>query len=133
MKLEFVFPWPTSTGGWLAFLSAAVTIAFGLLLFFAPRWSLRLLRLQPVPDHPEALSESRATMAGFYLGVGLACVLLDQPLLYLALGAAWAFTAFGRLVSIALDRGNTAFNWISVIVELVLAALPLAFVLGFVA
>lgn len=131
--MEFAFPWPYSTGGWLAFSSAAVTIAFGLILFFLPRWSLRLMRLQTAPQHPEAVAESRGTMAGFYLGLGLSCILLDQPLLYLALGASWGFTAFGRFVSIFADRGNTAFNWISVAIEAALAALPLAYALGYLA
>lgn len=131
--MEFAFPWPVSTGGWLAFSSAAVTVVFGLILLFAPKSSYRLMRLQTVPEHPEALSESRATMAGFYLGVGLSCILLDQPLLYLALGASWGFTAFGRVVSIVLDNGNTSFNWMSVVIEAVLAILPLAVVFGFVA
>ena len=128
--MEFSFPWPVSTGGWLAFASAAITIFFGCLLFVAPRFCFRLLRLETAPGHPEALSESRATMAGFYLGVGLCCVLLDQPLLYMALGASWAFTAFGRIISIMSDRGNTLFNWLSVVFELVLALMPLAYVFG---
>ena len=34
-------------------------------------------------------------MAGFYLGLGLCCILLAQPLLYLALGFSWLFAAFG--------------------------------------
>jgi hypothetical protein len=131
--LDIAFPWPASPGGWLAFTSAAVTLLFGLLLFLAPRYSLRLLRLRTVPEHPEAVSEARGTMAGFYLGVGLAAILLDQPLVYLALGASWGFTAFGRLVSIVLDRGNTAFNWVSLLVEIALAAAPLALVFGYVA
>ena len=71
-------------------------------------------------------------MAGFYLGVGICCILLAQPLLYLALGFSWLFTAFGRMVSILSDRGNTLYNWISAVIELVLAGLPLAFALGFV-
>ena len=63
--MEFAFPWPFSQGEWLAWSSAAVTVLFGLILFFAPALSLRLLRLQPVAEHPEALAEARATMAGF--------------------------------------------------------------------
>ena len=51
----------------------------GLILLFAPRIALRILRLQTVPEHPEAASEARATMAGFYLGLGLCCILLAQP------------------------------------------------------
>ena len=77
-------------------------------------------------------SEARATMSGFYLGLGLCCILLAQPLLYMALGFSWLFTAFGRVVSMLSDRGNTLYNWISLVIELVLAALPLAFSLGFV-
>ncbi len=130
--MEFIFPWPVSPGGWLAFSSAAVTVVFGLFLLIAPGFSFRLLRLQTMPGHPEALSEGRATMAGFYLGLGLTCMLLDQPLLYLALGASWGMTAGGRLISIVADRGNTLFNWVSIVIECLLAAMPLAMVFGYI-
>jgi uncharacterized membrane protein HdeD (DUF308 family) len=130
--VEFAFPWPFSQGEWLAWSSAAVTVVFGLILFFAPGLSLRLLRLQTTPEHPEALAEARATMSGFYLGLGLCCILFAQPMLYIALGASWALTAFGRIVSMMSDRGNTLYNWVSVAVEIVLAALPLAFAFGLV-
>ncbi|HTV69943.1 MAG TPA: DUF4345 family protein [Rhizobiaceae bacterium] len=131
--MEFAFPWPLTNGEWLAFGSAALTVLFGLLLLFAPRISLRILRLQTTEAHPEAVSEARATMSGFYLGVGLCCILLAQPLLYMALGFSWLFTAFGRLVSMLSDRGNTLYNWISLVLELVLAGLPLAFAFGLLA
>ena len=130
--MSFEFPWPFTQGEWLAWSSAAVTILFGLIMLFLPRTGLRILRLQTTPEHPEATSEARATMSGFYLGLGLCCILLAQPLLYMALGFSWLFTAFGRVVSMLSDRGNTLYNWISLVIELVLAALPLAFSLGFV-
>ncbi|MBX3571872.1 MAG: DUF4345 family protein [Mesorhizobium sp.] len=130
--MEFAFPWPFSHGEWLAWSSAVVTVLFGLILFFAPGLSLRLLRLQTTPEHPEALAEARATMSGFYLGLGLTCILFAQPMLYIALGVSWALTAFGRIVSMMSDRGNTLYNWVSVAVEIVLAALPLAFAFGLV-
>ena len=72
-------------------------------------------------------------MAGFYLGVGLCCILLAQPLIYLALGASWVMTAFGRLISIVSDNGNTSFNWISIIIEFGLGVLPLLHVFGWIA
>ena len=130
--MAFEFPWPTSNGEWLAWSSAAVTILFGLIMLFLPKIGLRILRLQTSPDHPEALAEARATMSGFYLGLGICCILLAQPWLYMALGFSWLFTAFGRVVSMLSDRGNTLYNWISIVIELVLAGLPLAFSLGFV-
>ncbi|WP_290779728.1 DUF4345 family protein [Hoeflea sp.] len=124
------FYWPTSQGEWLAWSAALVTILFGLMLLFAPRISLKILRLQTLPDHPEALSEARGTMAGFYLGVGICAMLFAQPLIYLALGAGWAFTAFGRIISMLSDRGVTVFNLVSVVLEILLAAGPLMYALG---
>lgn len=124
------FYWPVSQGEWLAWSSAAVTVLFGLMLLFAPETSLKILRLRTAPDHPEAVSESRATMAGFYLGVGICAILFAQPLLYLALGAGWAFTAFGRIISMLSDRGATPYNFVSVVIEALLAAAPVLYGLG---
>ena len=70
-------------------------------------------------------------MGGFYLGAGLCALLMAQPLVYMTLGACWLFTAFGRMVSMMSDQGNTIYNWTSLAVELVLAALSLGFALGF--
>ena len=128
--MEFQFPWPMTQGEWLAWSSAAVTILFGLIMLFLPRIGLRILRLQPVPGHPEAVAEARATMAGFYLGVGISCIVMAQIWLYLALGLSWLFTAFGRIVSMLSDGANTPYNWISVIIELALAAMALGYGLG---
>lgn len=131
--MELAFPWPTTNGEWLAFASAAVTVALGLLMFFAPRLVLRAMRLRTAETHPEAVAEARATMAGFYLGLGLCVLLLAQPFLYMALGVCWLLTAFGRLVSMLSDQGNTAYNWTLLVLDIALAALPLAFFFGLVA
>ncbi|MEX3011650.1 DUF4345 family protein [Hoeflea sp. TYP-13] len=124
--------WPSTTGETLAFAVAAITVFFGLLLFFMPRLSFRILHLQTMAERPDAIAEGRATMAGFYLGCGIGCILFAQPFLYLVLGLSWAFTALGRLTAIVFDRAGTPFNWVSVLIEAVLAALPLAFVFGYV-
>ena len=126
------FYWPMTQGEWLAWSSALVTIGFGLVLMFAPRLSLRILRLQTAPNHPEAVSEARATMAGFYLGVGICAMLFAQPLIYLALGGGWALTAFGRIISMMSDRGVTVYNLVSVVIEILLAAAPLLYGLGWI-
>jgi hypothetical protein len=131
--VEFAFPWPMSQGEWLAWSVAAFTLLFGLMMLFAPGLTFRLLRLQTTPNHPEAVAEARATMSGFYVGVGLAAILLAQPLIYLTLGLCWALTAFGRIISMLSDDGNTIYNWLWLALEIVLAALVLSFALGFVA
>jgi hypothetical protein len=128
--MEFTFPWPTTNGEWLTFGSAAVAILLGLVRLFVPDLVLRAQRLQPVPEHPEGFAAVRASMAGFYLGLGVSALLLSQPFLYIALGFSWAFTAFGRLVSILSDR-NTLLNWLLIIIELALGAAALANPLGF--
>jgi hypothetical protein len=130
--MEFTFPWPMTQGEWLAWSSAAVTILFGVILLFLPNIGLKILRLQAPPERPDAVAAARATIAGFPLGLGLCCILLAQPLLYMALGFSWLFAVFGRLISILSDRGNTLYNWIFFLFELALAALPLAFSLGFI-
>jgi hypothetical protein len=129
--MDFAFPWPMTQGEWGAWGSAVVTLFFGVVLLFAPVLSFRLLRLRTREDKPEAISEARSTMAGFYLGVSLCCILLAQPMLYMALGFSWLFTAFGRLISMLSDSGNTPFNWVLLVLEIALAGLPLAFVFGF--
>lgn len=129
--MEFQFPWPVTQGEWAAWASAVVTVVLGLLLLFAPRISLRLLRLRTHEEKPEAVAEARATMAGFYLGLGVCCLLLAQPLLYMALGFSWLFTVFGRLISMLSDGGNTPYNWAKLVIEIALAGLPLAFAFGF--
>ncbi|MBZ0163553.1 MAG: DUF4345 family protein [Notoacmeibacter sp.] len=130
--MEFAFPWPFTTGEWLAWSSAAATVFIGLVLLFMPRLALGLLRLQPVPGRPEAVAQGRATMAGFYLGVGAVSILLAQPSIYLALAAGWTITAFGRIISMLSDGGNRLFNWILLAVEIALGVLAGAYPLGFI-
>jgi len=130
--MELAFPWPGSQGEWLAWTCAAVTVLLGAVLLFAPGLSFRMLRLAPKPERAEAYAAARANMAGFYLGLGLSALLLAQPLLYLALGFSWLFTAFGRIVSMMSDRGTGIANWLWLAFDLVMAALALGFSLGFV-
>ncbi|MFC4623741.1 DUF4345 domain-containing protein [Daeguia caeni] len=128
--MEFYLP--TTTGEWLAWSVAVVTAVFGLLLLFAPGLMLKVLRLQPVNERPEAIAAVRANLAGFHLGLGLGCLIFAQPFLWLVLGVAWGFTLFGRLISILSDKGSTLQNWLAAIVEFLLAAGPLLYAFGFV-
>ncbi|WP_336055236.1 AGROH133_08824 family phage infection protein [Nitratireductor sp. CH_MIT9313-5] len=130
--MEFALPWPTSDGEWLAWSSAAATIFFGFIAMFAPGTTLRLLRLDNPPMRNSGLSTVRAQLGGFYIGIGVAAILFAQPLIYLALGLAWAIALFGRIVSMMSDRANTLHNWIALVLNALLAALPLAFTLGFI-
>lgn len=120
---------PSSTGEWLAWVAALATIVFGLACLVAPRFSLRLLKLKAA--EAQGLAQARATIAGFHLGLGLSAILLAQPFVWMALAAGWAMAAAGRIVSILFDRSFTLFNLVSLAVELLFAALPAAYALGY--
>lgn len=128
------FSLPTYTADWLPFAAATLTLLLGLFALFAPHAAVRLLRLDTAPAHPEAVAEIRGLLAGFLIGPGLATLLFyDQPFVQMVLGAAWAFAAFGRLVSILVDAGFTLANLILLLFSLALAAMCLAPVFGLVA
>lgn len=128
--MEFYIP--TETGEFLAFCAAAVTALLGLFFLFAPGLAFRALGIDLRDGRRGGYAEARSTMGGFHLGVGLAALLLAQPMVYLALGAAFALAAFGRILSMLSDGGNTLFNWLFTGLQIVLSALPLAYVFGFI-
>jgi len=127
--MEFYFP--TELGEQLAFGAAALAAVMGLVLMFAPGIALRFFGLQPRDGRPEGFAEIRS-MGGFYIGFGLGALLLAQPMVYLALGAGFALALFGRILSMASDHGATFRNYLLLIVQALLAALPLGYALGWI-
>lgn len=128
--MEFYIP--TETGEFLAFCAAVVTSLLGLIFLFAPGIAFRALGIDLREGRRGGYAEARSTMGGFHLGLGIAALLLAQPMVYLALGAAFALAAFGRILSMLSDSGNTVVNWLYLIVQIALSALPLAYVFGFI-
>jgi hypothetical protein len=128
--MEFYIP--TETGEFLAFCAAAVTALLGLIFLFAPGLAFRALGIDLREGRRGGYAEARSTMGGFHLGLGLAALLLAQPMVYLALGAAFALAAFGRILSMLSDGGNTLLNWLFTVLQIMLSALPLAYVFGFI-
>ncbi|QND48591.1 DUF4345 family protein [Rhizobium lusitanum] len=127
--MEFYFP--TDLGERLAYCSAAFTAVIGLVVMFAPGYTYRFLRLQVREGRTEAYAEARSA-GGFYLGFGVVAILLGQPMIYLALGASFAIAAFGRILSIMSDRGSAWLNLLLLVVQAVLAALPLLYGFGYI-
>lgn len=125
--MEFYFP--TETGEQLAFVAAAATALIGCFVLFAPGLTLRLLGLAISGDRPEGLGATRSA-GGLMVGFSGTALLLAQPTVYLAFGAAMALAAFARILSIMSDHGGTWRNVLLLVVQLVAAALPLAYVFG---
>ncbi|MER0237274.1 DUF4345 domain-containing protein [Fulvimarina sp. MAC8] len=127
------FAVPTEFRDLLPFIAACVTILLGLIALFAPRLTLRALRLQARETRPEAAGEPRSIIAGFWLGVGIvALFFFDQMFIQLCLGAGWLMSGFGRFVSILSDDGVTLLNWLVLLIMLALAFAALAPALGFI-
>jgi len=126
--MEFYFP--TELGEQLAYCAAAFTALAGFFMMFAPGYTYRLFGLQPREGRSGVAAEARSTMGGFYLGFGLSAIFLAQPMVYLALGASFAVAAFGRILAMMSDRGGALRNTILLVVQAVLAALPLLYALG---
>ncbi|SSC67798.1 DUF4345 domain-containing protein [Ciceribacter selenitireducens] len=125
--MEFYFP--TEFGEQLAFGAAAVAALIGALAMFAPGLTLKFFALEPRNLRPEGLGAVRAA-GGLVVGFSGTALMLAQPTLYLAFGAAMALAAFGRILSIMSDRGNTLRNLLLLVVEVILAAMPLSYVFG---
>ncbi|WP_046120683.1 hypothetical protein [Ensifer aridi] len=126
--MEFYIP--TETGEFLAFCAAAMAALIGLVMLFAPRLTFRAAGIGVAEGRRGGLAEARSTMGGMHLGLGLAALMLAQTWVYLAVGAAFALAAFGRMLSMMSDNGVTLFNWAALAVQLALAILPLAYVFG---
>ena len=126
--MEFYFP--TEFGEQLAFGAAAFTAFAGFVIMFAPGLAMRAFGLAPRGERREGFSEVRS-MGGLYLGLGVAAIMLAQDWTYLALGASFAMAAFARIISILSDRGSTLLNYLLLVVQVAIAALPLLHVFGF--
>lgn len=125
--MEFYFP--TEFGEQLAFTSAAVTALIGLAVMFAPGLTLGFCGLQPREGATEGLGAVRS-YGGMLFGFAATALLLAQPMVYLAFGAALAMSAFGRILSVMSDGGSSLRGILLLVASVVLASLPIAYVFG---
>ncbi|MDR6755520.1 hypothetical protein J2Y48_000805 [Mycoplana sp. BE70] len=122
---------PTETGEFLAFCGALAALLFGLVGLFAPRSSLKFNGLQLRDGTAEGYAAARS-LGGFHAGLALSAVMVAQDWAYLAVGSAFALAAFGRVLSMMSDASFSMKNLALLVAQLVLAALPLAYVFGLV-
>lgn len=74
---------------------------------------------------PLGVSEIRATYGGLFLGLGLFCLLLGQPVLFRMLGVGWLLIALVRLLSMVLQRQMDRDHVLAFTVEMLVAWLLL--------
>ena len=126
--MEFYIP--TETGEFLAFCAAILTGLFGLFALFAPGTALKLAGLQTKETSREGLAFARSA-GGFYAGLAIVALMMAQSWIYMAIGGGFALAAFGRILSLMSDGSFSLKNLLVLIVQLVLAGLPLGYAFGF--
>ena len=92
----------------LASCGAAVTAVLGLLGLLFPANVSRVLGIRP--DGPLGVSEFRATYGGFFLCLGVGCLVAQSVTVFTVVGAAWFAAALARLVSSAVDSSRSWAN-----------------------
>ena len=126
--MEFYIP--TETGEFLAFCAAVVTGLFGLFALFAPGTALRLAGLEVKEGSREGFAFARSA-GGFYAGLAIVALMMAQSWIYMAIGGGYALAAFGRILSLMSDGSFSLKNLLVLILQLMLAGLPLGYAFGF--
>jgi hypothetical protein len=117
--MEFSLPeFPATPMGQAAFASALLAVAFGLLYLSFPQSMGRITGLQSGRDG--AIGELRPA-GGFLAGFAIATLMLDQPILYAALGLALGLGAFGRLLSLMSDQAVGVVNIVMLLLQALMA------------
>jgi hypothetical protein len=123
--MEFSLPeFPSAPGAQAAFIAAGFSIFLGLVFLAFPGFCGQMVGLDSRESRAGAIGELRAA-GGFLAGLALATLMFDQPVLYTALGSAFALAAFGRILSLMSDRAATFLNFLLLMVQIVLAGATL--------
>ena len=97
------------------YIGAAISIVAGILGLLWPRKVSSVIGLH-LPG-PLGISEFRATYGGFFLCLGIGCLVAQSVQVFTVVGAAWCAAAFARMMSYAVDSSRTAHNLAGVGVE----------------
>jgi hypothetical protein len=104
-------------------IGAIITMLMGCLGLFFPKKASALTGLSPVT--PAGRAEFRGTLGVTFVFLGLVPLVTQNDITFLTAGLCWLGAAIGRVISIFLDHGNQAKNWIAVGFECAIAALLL--------
>lgn len=101
----------------LKIIAAVGTIITGLVSLIWPRSVTGFTGLSP--SGPRGVTEIRAVLGAFFVGLGVAPLILRKPATYQMLGITYLIVAVVRTVSMILDRSIERSNIISVVVEII--------------
>ena len=104
-------------------IGAALFVLLGIFGFVFPRLAAAFVGLKPISA--EGISEMRATLGSFFLGLGVACLWLQSPVAFTTVGIASIIAAIARLFSVFVDRSFSIKNIGGVFTEAILGAMLL--------
>lgn len=120
---------PVALAEWLPRIAAVLTLILGLVGFFKPRLLVGAQDIQVTSA--AAWSEMRVVFGGIHLGYSIGALLLQEPVVYIAIGLGWLFGFFARFVSMVLDKTSLKESMTGIIVDGLLAFLFLSgFIFG---
>lgn len=108
---------------WAPNISAVFFVLLGIFGFVFPQLAAAFVGLKPISA--EGISEMRATLGSFFLGLGIACLWLQSPIAFTTVGIASIIAAIARLLSIFIDRSFSIKNAGGVFTEAALGAMLL--------
>lgn len=101
----------------LKIIAAVGTIATGLISLIRPRSVTGFIGLEPTG--PRGITEIRAVLGAFFIGMGAAPLILNEPAAYRTLGISYLLVAIVRTASMIIDKSVVQSNTISVAVEVI--------------
>ena len=113
----------------IANLGAAVNVILGCLGLLFPQQVSRIVGIHP--EGPLGISELRATYGGFFLCLGLGCLVTQSDHAFLVAGSAWSGAAVARLVSVVADKSRSRENIIGLLIEATVGLMLLSAILRF--
>jgi hypothetical protein len=131
-EMQLVMPEPLDAR--LVFFTYAAIAVFGALIMFGPRLSMAICGLGVTGEKASAISTIRSA-GGFALGLGLIGLLLmgnadnapmDMLMGNLGVAAALGLAMIGRLIALALNRGNSIFAAVALVIEGAAAAVVIS-------
>lgn len=103
------------------FAVALTTIGLGLIGWLATRWTMSALDMQAGPSNM-AYTEVSGVSGCLFVGMGLGVMILNDPVAWVILGAAYGGAAVGRVTSILRDDAGFRKSWTFFATEAALAA-----------
>ncbi|HHP7232041.1 MAG TPA: DUF4345 family protein [Xenococcaceae cyanobacterium] len=104
-------------------LGAVFLVLLGIFGVFFPQLAAKFVGLKPISA--EGISEMRATLGSFFLGLGIACLWLQSPIAFTTVGIASVIAASVRLLSLFIDRSFSLKNVGGVFTEAILGIMLL--------